>query len=187
MKDNNLSSHYVCTLHSAEKLIKKHNQFWVSNCGCREGRKNCRSSRLDVCLFFTPDFGGTGTNFRVVDNDFVSGILKEAQLKHLVPRPFVDKVDSSKTLGICFCCSDCCSFFQNPKEVCARGSKIEETDHKACIACGTCVDVCYFNARKIEDGELVENKERCYGCGLCADTCPMHCIQMLPRTEKNEG
>ncbi|MCJ7582359.1 MAG: 4Fe-4S binding protein [Candidatus Aminicenantes bacterium] len=55
------------------------------------------------------------------------------------------------------------------------------------MACGTCVDVCYFNAREIRDGELVENLAQCSGCGLCADVCPMHCIMMSPRKEKDKS
>jgi len=72
MKDSNLSSHYVSTLQEAEKLIDEHKQFWVSNCGCREERKGCGSSRLDVGLFFTPDFGGPGTKFRDLSPDLLS-------------------------------------------------------------------------------------------------------------------
>jgi ferredoxin len=187
MKGTDFSSHFICTLPEAGKIIAEKNLFWVSNCGCRESGKGCGCSRLDVCLFFTPDSRGTGTNLREVGRDFVDGILKEAQRKHLVSRPFADKEDPKKIQGICFCCSDCCAFFQNPHLVCAKGVFHEKTNHKACISCGTCVDVCYFNAREIRDGELVENLEQCFGCGLCADVCPMHCIVMSPLKENDKS
>lgn len=179
--------HTVCTRAQAEELVKKHKKFWVSNCGCRESQKDCSCSRMDVCLFFTPELGGTGTNFKEVDKEFAEEILTEAELKHLVPRLFrKNMLPQSKILGICFCCYDCCIYFQRPKKICKKGEFLEKTDREACIACGTCVDVCYFGARKIKNNELVVDRSLCYGCGLCRDVCPMHCIQMVHRAKENK-
>ena len=186
MKDHGFLSHWICTPDEAKTIINRHDKFWVSNCSCREKARRCQSSRLDVCLFFTSDSRGTGSNLREVDREFVDGLLAEARLKHLVSRPFSLKKDISKVQGICFCCTDCCTFFRNPRQDFTKGFYVEETNTRACIACGTCVDVCYFDARDIVDGELVDYKERCVGCGLCAGVCPMHCIDMLPRTKRNK-
>jgi ferredoxin len=50
-----------------------------------------------------------------------------------------------------------------------------------CTHCGDCVGVCFFGARKMDDGELKLNRDECYGCGLCVDVCPPACVEMLPR------
>jgi len=54
------NQHYVCTLDEARRIIAAHDQFSVSNCGCREAKGVCGRSRMDVCLYFNPDFPPTG-------------------------------------------------------------------------------------------------------------------------------
>ncbi len=177
MRDMDISSHFVCTLREAKTLIDKHAQFWISSCWCRENMESIENSRPDVCIVFTPDSIGTDSNVREVDKDFVCDILEETKSKHLVSTLFYGKAGSQQIQGVCICRS----FFENPNKISEKGNFIEETDINACIACGTCVDVCYFKAREIRDGELVDHREQCYGCGLCVDVCPMHCITMSPR------
>jgi ferredoxin len=183
MKDDELHFHYVATREEAEELIAGFGKFWVSNCGCREGEPGCQRSRADVCLFFDTQMGGTGSDFREVDADFVAGIMKEAADKHLVVRPFRYEEDKTRVQGICFCCDDCCYYFRSDVETseCDRGMFAARTDMDACAACGTCVDVCYFGAREIADGKLAVADEKCYGCGLCADVCPEECVTMAVR------
>jgi ferredoxin len=181
MSQPDLEMHYVCTNERALDLIKEHNQFWVSNCGCRENRERCARSRIDVCLIFNPENPGSGTNRKEVSLADVMGILQEARDKHLVARPYRNN-DGTDTDGICFCCDDCCDYFLNPGEICAKGDRIEETDFGVCNNCEACVDVCYFNARKMDLNELLVENELCYGCGLCAGVCPENCIQMVLRT-----
>ena len=113
MDKNSLALHYVCTREEAMELIDQHSKFWISNCGCREGGEGCKRSRMDLCLFFKSDMGGTGSNFRKVDQKFAEGILKEAENKHLVTRPFRDEKDMSQIQGVCFCCDDCCGLCLN--------------------------------------------------------------------------
>jgi len=173
--------HFVSTMQEALELIKERDRFWVSNCGCREKKGECSQSRIDVCLFFSETLGGTGSGFRKVDKDFVEGILTEAKDKQLVTRPFRKPPDLVEVDGICFCCADCCEYFTEQDISCDKGSFIERTDTDACTDCGTCVEVCYFKAREMEDGELVIDQEECYGCGLCADVCPEICVQMVAR------
>jgi ferredoxin len=175
--------HYVATRDEAEELIAAFDKFWVSNCGCREKGPGCQRSRLDVCLFFDPQMGGTGSDFREVDAAFVAGIMKEAAEKRLVLRPFRYDEDRTRTQGICFCCDDCCYYCRGEDEQaeCDKGAYIARTDEKACAACGTCVDVCYFGARALEGDELAVDEEACYGCALCLDVCPEGCISMAAR------
>ena len=182
MGEQEKAMHFVCTYDEAEELIDRHRNFWVSNCGCREGKGECRQSRKDVCLDFSGTFGGTGSDYHTVSREFVDELMQEARDKRLVTRPFRDYETKTTTQGICFCCNDCCGYFVDQNEVCDKGKFIEETDYDCCSDCGLCVDVCYFKARKInEEGRLEVDREQCYGCGLCNQICPVECIEMIKR------
>ena len=178
MTEQGFTIHYVATREEARRLISKHKKFWVSNCGCREGKGTCGRSRMDVCLYFNRNFPSTGSHRKSITNAGVEAILDEAEAKHLVARPFRNEQDPGITDGICFCCDDCCSYFLNPAEKCDKGAYRESTDMNKCTHCGACVDVCYFNARTMKHDKLVINPDNCYGCGLCLDVCPEDCIQM---------
>lgn len=180
MQEDKFAFHYVCIRDEARVLIDKRKRFWVSNCDCREKKGKCNRSRIDVCLYFRDDIDYFGTHFHEVSRAEVESIVKEAEEKHLVVRPFRDENDKDKTDGICFCCDDCCEYFLGTGQVCDKGKYIEETDKDKCVHCGTCVDFCYFKARKI-NAELIIKHENCYGCGLCVDVCPEGCIHMVQR------
>jgi len=178
---NVIPMHYVCTHKEAYKLIEEHEEFGISNCGCRESKGKCERSRMDVCLTFgfDPNFS-SGSGLRKANKDDVYELLKEAEDKKLVARPFRDK--NNKTIGICFCCDDCCGYFLYPEEKCDKGRFIEETNLEQCSNCNICCDVCYFGARTLSKSEeLIIDRNNCHGCGLCADICPENCINMIER------
>jgi len=172
--------HFVSTLSEAESLINKHSRFWVSNCGCRERKGSCAQSRMDVCLMLSGSFQSSGSDKKEISREDVNAILNEARNGNLVARPFRND-DRTSVDGICFCCKDCCEYFSNPSEVCDKGAFVEKTDIDSCSDCGVCADVCYFNARLIDDDKLSVTTENCYGCGLCVDVCPEACIEMVNR------
>lgn len=172
--------HYVCTLEQARKLVGDRPQYWVTDCGCREGGK-CRRSRHDVCLFWVPEDPGSGPNKKVVTRAAVEEILKLAATAPLVCRPFRNEARDN-TVGICFCCDCCCGYFQPGNSYdCDKGEQIEVTAMTDCTHCGECVPVCYFGARKMQDGKLVLDREKCFGCGICVDFCPVGCLALKSR------
>jgi Pyruvate/2-oxoacid:ferredoxin oxidoreductase delta subunit len=140
----------------------------------------CARSRIDVCLIFNPDDPGSGGEKKEVMLQDALDVMKEARTKYLVTRPFRN-TSRTETDGICFCCDDCCGYFLDPMETCDKGDMIAETDMDTCIHCGVCVEVCYFNARKMADNQLQVDLDACYGCGLCPTVCPVDCIQMIKR------
>lgn len=180
MDNNQIPVHYVCTLTEAEELISQRENFWVSDCGCREKQGECKRSRLDVCLIFNPDDQGSGGNNKQISKFAAFEILQVAKESALVPRPFRDN-SRQLTDGICFCCDDCCGYFLNQNEICDKGKYIAQTDLNGCTDCGVCEDVCYFKAREFVNGKLSFHEEDCYGCGLCPDTCPVACIELTER------
>jgi len=56
-----------------------------------------------------------------------------------------------------------------------------------CVGVGSCLDVCKFDAMKLEDGKVIIDTEKCNGCGACADAqvCPQHVILMIPADATN--
>lgn len=182
MNDQERSFHFVCTRDQAWELVKKHDRFWASNCGCRESREGgCERSRKDLCLIFREDIGASGSGKREVGREEIKEFFHEAEEKHLVTRPYRDEETRTRADGICFCCDDCCWYFVKADEVCDKGDLIERTDMDACTQCGMCVEICYFGARKMEDDKLVVDREKCYGCGLCVEVCQIACIEMMSR------
>jgi Na+-translocating ferredoxin:NAD+ oxidoreductase subunit B len=174
--------HYVCTHEEARKICFSHKQFWVSNCGCREGKGSCDKTRLDVCLIFRGDIGSSGSGLKEITLTDMISLLDLAEEQGLVTRPYRNDQDKSITDGICFCCDDCCGYFLEPEhEICDKGDFVEQTDLKSCNYCGDCVPVCHFGARKMINDELIINREKCYGCGLCIDTCIGKSIELTPR------
>ncbi|HEY3421643.1 MAG TPA: 4Fe-4S binding protein [Methanocellaceae archaeon] len=183
MSDNGLEFHYVCTLEEARKIVDEHDHYWVCDCACREHRGPCKRSRMDVCLQFASKTAADGSNKNKASRTTVDRILDEAKEKHLVPRPFRNNDDQSKTDGICFCCDDCCGYFLGLHEPCDKGAMIESTNTSLCNGCGVCAEVCHFGSRTMGDnGQLVVDTERCYGCGLCVDVCPTDSIIMVNRS-----
>lgn len=172
--------HYVTTYQQAKDLAHKFEKWSVTDCGCRKGNsQGCKRSPVDVCLTFSDDgYGSTGQGRRILDRQALDELFVLAQKNRLVTRPFRDYETKSKDEGICFCCDDCCSYFLSEDEPCDKGTLIEKTSEE-CVHCGGCVDICYFKARKMVDGQLIVDKERCYGCGLCVDECQF--ITMVER------
>ncbi|MBN2379399.1 4Fe-4S binding protein [candidate division WOR-3 bacterium] len=160
--EQDIAFHFVCTREEARDIIAQHDRFWVEDCGCRIRGSGCKRSRIDVCLYFDPGTDISGEGLKEVDKEFVEGILVEAEVNHLVSQPFRYREDKSRILGICFCCDDCCEYILDEDKKSDKGRFQEHTDLEICSNCGNCVEVCYFNVRKMSEGILVINQEGCW-------------------------
>lgn len=49
-----------------------------------------------------------------------------------------------------------------------------------CLGCGTCKDVCEFDAIQIIDGIAVIDKDKCTSCKKCLSVCPKGIIELVP-------
>jgi len=183
MSSDEINIHYVSTHEEAKKIIESKEQFFISNCGCREERgNNCQRSKIDVCLQFIQGPTSGSATLRETSLEEARDLMRIAEEKHLVTRPFRNLDNLSEIEGICFCCDDCCGYQLNPQnEVCDKGIYIELTNTKDCTDCGLCVDVCYFRAKELSNGKLKIISDSCSGCGLCVEVCSETCIQMVLR------
>ena len=51
-----------------------------------------------------------------------------------------------------------------------------EVDEDLCTLCEKCIETCFYNALKVEDGRLVV--DGCRGCGICTCVCPEGAISL---------
>lgn len=49
-----------------------------------------------------------------------------------------------------------------------------------CLGCGTCYDICPFDAIRMVDGLAVIDKDKCTACKKCIDVCPKNIIELVP-------
>ncbi|MFO7652010.1 MAG: 4Fe-4S binding protein [bacterium] len=184
MNDNRPNLHFVCTHDEARELIGKETEFYVGECGCRAKGPGCARSKKDVCLEFHAITAAEGKGRRKVSRGEALALVDLADEANLVARPFRDDATRLRVDGICFCCDDCCGYFQEEdKFTCDKGDLIEETDRDECTDCGGCIPVCYFGAREMDGDSLKVIRKNCFGCGLCVDACPVSCITMVDRDE----
>jgi len=50
-----------------------------------------------------------------------------------------------------------------------------------CTSCGTCEQMCRFDAIKVADDGAVVDPIRCEGCGVCVHFCPEKAIDFIPK------
>jgi len=51
-----------------------------------------------------------------------------------------------------------------------------------CVGCGTCQDVCPYEAITVIDGVYGRDASRCRVCGKCADSCPSGALEVIGRS-----
>ena len=76
--------------------------------------------------------------------------------------------------------------FNSCKEAIESGFKRGECKD-GCVGVGSCVNLCKFEAMKLEYGKIVIDNEKCTGCGACVNPqgCPQNLIRMIPRDATN--
>lgn len=50
----------------------------------------------------------------------------------------------------------------------------------SCLGFGDCVQVCPFDAMKVENGLVHVIAAKCTGCGLCVKACPRNSLELIP-------
>lgn len=49
-----------------------------------------------------------------------------------------------------------------------------------CLGFGDCIEVCAFDALRIQDGIVHVNRDNCTGCGQCVKVCPKNLLHLVP-------
>jgi ferredoxin len=185
MSWNDDVEHIVCTKDEAGEIVNGADRFWVSLCPCREERGRCLRSPHDVCISFREDAPVNPAGRREASREEALELIEDARKRGLVSLAFRRRGGGEAPDGLCLCCDDCCVYLTGrARERPVRGRLIEMTAEGCCSSCGMCERACRFDARQMDEGELVLIRYRCQGCGVCADTCPTSCIEMVERTPR---
>jgi electron transport complex protein RnfB len=82
---------------------------------------------------------------------------------------------------LCNCCGCHCWIIKGLKKSPAPRQMINnryliQIDEDACIQCEACIERCWMQALKMENGKLVRDEKRCIGCGICMRACPTEAL-----------
>ena len=133
-------------------------EFWLEHCGQYHVRKITQAEALEL--------------------------LQESVRLNRIIAAWLKTETGGRTGVICSCCSCCCGGIEGMKLARKLKSKEKLTniassgysvliDKQACISCGTCVQVCAFDAcQPVEGGRPLYDTEACLGCGVCIMPCP---------------
>ncbi|MFB1487293.1 MULTISPECIES: 4Fe-4S binding protein [unclassified Thiocapsa] len=67
------------------------------------------------------------------------------------------------------------------------GIRVPRVDPQACNACGTCAEICRFNAIAVVGGTTLVFDDLCHGCGSCTWMCPEQAITDSHRRRLGRG
>jgi len=120
---------------------------------------------------------------RLLTRDEALELLRaEHERGHLHSAWFKDAM-LDRFYAICNCCKCCCGGIQAMTQWGARmmapSGYVAALNHEECEGCGTCVDICPFNALSLGESGSVLDWERCMGCGACEVKCPLEAITLV--------
>ena len=181
--------HQIMPMEEVYEIIDHHSEFAIFPCPCRqrkevEGIRKCKDKYpIHNCI----TFGIFAKQLIDMGDPAVKAISKEEvieEAKKAAEIGLVHMTDNSADAAniLCACCECCCgnlaglTRLDNPRAI-ARANYISSIDEGLCVACGTCIERCKFNAITLNDIAHVD-LDKCVGCGLCAVTCPEDAITM---------
>jgi ferredoxin len=190
------TTHEIIPIEAVYEVIDNQTDIALFPCPCRsrrelEGNRKCKGKYpINNCI----TFGLAAKSLIGMGDPAVKSITKEEAKK--ITREanelgLVHMTDNNATNShiLCQCCECCCgnmaglTRLDNPRCI-GKANYISSIDEELCIACGTCIERCKFDAIIIDEFAQI-NSEKCVGCGLCAVTCPENAITMK-RFEREE-
>ncbi|MFW9820050.1 MAG: 4Fe-4S binding protein [Candidatus Thorarchaeota archaeon] len=186
----------IIPIEEVYSLIDKWDNFAIIPCPCRnraeiEGIRECKEKYpIHNCVLFGPYAKAVleieDPIIKAASKEDIINITKEAAEIGLVH--CTDNRAENCTI-LCACCECCCGMLKgltkldNPRAI-AKANFVSNIIEDKCVACGTCIERCKFDAIKVDEIAQV-NVERCVGCGLCAVTCTNDAI-IMKRYEREE-
>lgn len=168
-------------------IANKTTEIYLRECPCRSDIQKCPPEEWNVCLIFKQASEKTLAKSTLISTNTAINLLSESHKKNLIHRVFYKK-DSMHLTEICNCCFCCCKPNNEIKrnesyDMELKSDKVAFTNYNYCVQCGQCDDFCFFEARKINDGELIFNPRKCFGCGVCINNCPTKAISLVKNKE----
>jgi len=181
------TSHEIIPLEAVYEIIDSQTDIALLPCPCRVRRDLEGNRKCDYPIKNCINFGNAAKFILQMGDPAVTAITKEEAkeiTKEAAELGLVHMADNiaPNTHILCQCCECCCgnlaglTRLDNPRAI-GRANYISSIDEELCVACGTCIERCKFDAITVNDFALV-NSDKCVGCGLCAVTCPEDAITM---------
>ena len=161
-------------------------------CACRHARPDhCEPTR--VCLVvgqpfvdFTLDHH-PGASRRLTREEALELLAAEHERGHVHSAWFKDAC-LGRFYSICNCCKCCCggieAMLKQGVPMLSPSGYVAQVNAERCVACGTCQEVCPFEAVRVDETAAVEWKA-CMGCGVCTAKCRNQAITLI--RDENKG
>lgn len=173
-----------------EIILQAPPKITIFECGCRNAREvHCEPTQ--VCMFIGDPFADFMAEHhpnesRRISQEEALTLLREEHERGHVHSAWFKNAMADRFYAICNCCKCCCGGIElmnefGTKMACSSGY-VSEIDQELCINCGTCIDICPFEAIS-SNGVTYVIYDKCMGCGVCVDLCPSEAIAFI-RDEK---
>ena len=159
----------------------------VYECSCRHARENpCQPTQ--VCMVVGQPFvdfileHNPKSSRKLTQTEALELLQSEHERGHLHTAWFKDAC-LDRFYSICNCCKCCCGGIEAMVKydipLMASSGYVAQLDNDICTACGTCIDVCPFNALSENEICVAIDWELCMGCGICVELCPNEAISLV--------
>lgn len=182
------AEHRVYSFPEMKEILERADRIVVQECGCKTKYGNCDAPR-DVCIGLDEEaeemLNQNLNQSKEIDIDEAIKVLQKSHEAGLVHMAYTMKGKEKPNL-ICSCCPCCChtlgSLVRNLIHTKILSSKyVAIHDNNKCIKCSKCIERCVFQARSINEENIIHDQSKCFGCGLCVSTCPTEAISLVPR------
>jgi len=178
----------------ARDIVLRHpDHIVVLECPCRAARtKPCLP--LDVCLIIGEPFATFVAEHHprrsrwIASSEAIEILHAEDERGHSHHAFFKDAM-FGRFYAICNCCSCCCGAmqaWQHGTPMLASSGYISHVEADQCTACGSCAEVCPFDALSMNDGVASVDKAVCMGCGVCVSHCEGGALSLVRDPSKGE-
>jgi ferredoxin len=160
----------------------------VGPCRCRIGHKACgHPLETDIVMRTGYDAWTKAfpADYRTITKNEAKDIVRQCHDLGMMHMIFIHcPVNRLNEYVICNCCTCGCVPYIINRELgqinypLIDGYYMAVTDSEKCRGCGTCVEICPFEARVLTDAKGKTGRN-CYGCGLCTYHCPEQAISMV--------
>ncbi len=166
----------------ARRVVQTAGQVYVRDCGCRVQQQRCPPAWREVCLLFEHASQEDRDQARPITPEEAVALLDVTWARGVIYRLFFTEAGQQVT-ELCSCCDCCCFPHQEAKQMAnyrqqLRSEYVAVTDTDRCTDCGLCLESCFFEAHRLEDGRHHFADERCFGCGRCIESCPEGVIRL---------
>lgn len=166
-------------------ILKNPDHIVVIDCPCRKGMESpCLP--IEVCLIIGEPFASfvlehsPDSSYAISAEEARQILEAESRRGHVTHAFFKDAV-LNRFYAICNCCSCCCGAMKahrNGTPMIISSGYVINIDEQKCITCGTCINVCQFNALGMLE-LLTCDTNLCMGCGVCISHCEQSALSLV--------